>query len=428
MEEQLAEGDIMADSQHDATPAGQERAKVILVVDDAKENLTVIGELLESRYRVRLALSGERALKVAQSEPRPDLILLDVMMPEMDGYQVLEQLRRLPATRDIPVIFVTAMDATEDEEKGLHLGAVDYVTKPIRPAILLARVETHLELKQARDWLNDQNTYLEAEVGRRTHENELIKDVSLNALAMLAETRDTETGNHIRRTQFYVEILARHLQGQPRFADQLQPAMLRMIVKSAPLHDIGKVGIPDSILLKPARLEHDEFEIMKTHSRIGGDAIDLAMRGEMSEAEYEALQNHCCLGRQAIETAIHDMEDVPLGFLAVAKDIALCHHEKWDGSGYPKGLVGDDIPLAARIMALSDVFDALTSRRVYKPPMPFDESVALIKQGSGRHFDPDIVEAFLSNLAAFKAVSERYADTEHTLAAKLKQLRAETEI
>lgn len=409
--------------------AGKETVsvKTVLIVDDTPENLAVLGELLRSNYRVRVAPSGSRALQVASTEPRPDLILLDVMMPEMDGYEVLRRLRADPTTVDIPVIFVTAMDSADDEEHGFALGAVDYITKPIKPAIVLARVHAHLELKQARDWLKDQNAFLEAEVERRMRDNQLIQDVSIRALASLAETRDTETGNHIRRTQFYVEILARHLQGHPRFADQLQPAMLRMIVKSAPLHDIGKVGIPDSILLKPARLEQDEFEIMKTHSRIGGDAIDLAMRGEMSEAEYEALQNHCCLGRQAIESAIHDMEDVPLGFLAVAKDIALCHHEKWDGSGYPKGLVGDDIPLAARIMAVSDVFDALTSRRVYKPPMPFDASVELVKQGSGRHFDPDIVAAFLANLPAFRSVSERYADTEHTLAAKLKQLRAEAD-
>lgn len=401
--------------------------KTVLIVDDTPENLAVLGELLRPSYRVRVAPSGMRAMQVATTEPRPDLILLDVMMPEMDGYEVLRRLRADPTTADIPVIFVTAMDSADDEEHGFALGAVDYITKPIKPAIVLARVHAHLELKQARDWLKDQNAFLEAEVDRRMRDNQLIQDVSIRALASLAETRDTETGNHIRRTQYYVEILARHLQRHPRFADQLQPAMLRMIVKSAPLHDIGKVGIPDSILLKPARLEHDEFEIMKTHSRIGGDAIDLAMRGEMTLAEYETLQNHCCLGRQAIETAIHDMEDVPLGFLAVAKDIALCHHEKWDGSGYPKGLVGDDIPLSARIMAISDVFDALTSQRVYKPPLPFDESVELIKQGSGRHFDPDIVDAFLANLTEFKEVSERYADTEHTLAAKLKQLRAETE-
>ena len=395
MEEQLAEGDIMADSQHDATPAGQERAKVILVVDDAKENLTVIGELLESRYRVRLALSGERALKVAQSEPRPDLILLDVMMPELDGYQVLEQLRRLPATRDIPVIFVTAMDATEDEEKGLHLGAVDYVTKPIRPAILLARVETHLELKQARDWLNDQNTYLEAEVGRRTHENELIKDVSLNALAMLAEKRDNETGNHLHRTRGYMETLMAHLRQHPRFQGYLDERRRLLIAKATPLHDIGKVGIPDNILLKPGRLTAEEFEVMKHHSQIGADAIEEAIRHVLGD------------GVGPVES---ERVDSPVAFLEVARLIALHHHEKWDGSGYPAGLAGDDIPICARLMALADVFDALSCRRHYKEPFPADKVQAIILEGRGKHFDPDIVDAFFELKDQFIAIAQRYPD------------------
>jgi putative two-component system response regulator len=395
----------------------------ILIVDDTPENLAVLGELLRTNYRVRVAPSGTRALQVAMSDPRPDLILLDVMMPDMDGYEVLRRLRADSKTADIPVIFVTAMDSADDEEHGFDLGAVDYITKPIKPAIVLARVHAHLELKQARDWLKDQNAFLEAEVDRRMRDNQLIQDVSIRALASLAETRDTETGNHIRRTQYYVEILARHLQHHPRFAAHLKPTMLRMIVKAAPLHDIGKVGIPDHILLKPGRLSADEFEVMKTHSRIGGDAIDEAMRSEMTETDYAALRKP---GDQAGSPAASDLEGVPLGFLAVAKDIALCHHEKWDGSGYPMGLAGEAIPVSARIMAISDVFDALTSRRIYKPPTSLEESVEIIRQGRGRHFDPDIVDAFLTNFAEFKTISERYADTEFTLEEKMKQLRAET--
>lgn len=382
----------MTDERNDTSLAGEE-ARVILVVDDAKENLAIIGELLESRYRVRLALSGERALKVAQGQPRPDLILLDVMMPVMDGYQVLAQLRQNPATRDIPVIFVTAMDATEDEERGLHLGAVDYVTKPIRPAILLARVATQLELKQARDWLKDQNGYLEAEVGRRMRENELIKDVSLNSLAMLAEKRDNETGNHLHRTRGYVEALMAHLKNHPRFREHLPDRVCLLIAKATPLHDIGKVGIPDSILLKPGRLTAEEFEVMKCHAQIGADAIEVAIR--------------LVLGDQG---ALPDPElaDSPLAFLEVARQIALCHHEKWDGSGYPAALAGDAIPVCARLMALADVFDALICRRHYKEPFPIDQVEAIILEGRGKHFDPDIVDAFFVLKDQFLAIARRY--------------------
>lgn len=395
--------------------------KTILVVDDTPENLAVLGELLRPNYRVRVAPTGARALQVAQSEPRPDLILLDVMMPEMDGYEVLRRLRATPETTQIPVIFVTAMDSADDEEFGFSLGAVDYIAKPIKPAIVLARVRAHLELKEARDWLRDQNVFLEAEVDRRMHENQLIQDVSIRALAGLAETRDVETGNHIRRTQDYVEIIARHLRRHQRFEQHLHPTLIRMIVKSAPLHDIGKVGIPDHILLKPGRLTPEEFTVMKSHSRIGGDAIDLAMRGELTDQEYAALEAHFGPGRSAMEQALDEIANIPLSFLAVAKDIAMYHHEKWDGSGYPDGLAGEDIPLAARIMALSDVFDALTSQRIYKPPLPFEKSVEMIRDGSGKHFDPDVVEAFLANLSAFRRISERYADNEQTLHDKLDQ-------
>ncbi len=371
------------------------KEKTVLVVDDTKENLTVIGELLEPTYRVRLALSGERALKVAQLDPRPDLILLDVMMPEMDGYAVLERLRAIPATRDIPVIFVTAMNAMEDEERGLRLGAVDYVTKPIRPAILLARVNTHIELKQARDWLADQNGYLESVVKRRTWENELIKDISLNALATLAAKRDNETGNHLQRTRSYVEALMLRLCDHPRFQAHLGPRQRAMIAKATPLHDIGKVGIPDHILLKPGRLTPTEFETMKCHAQIGSDALTDAMQR--------------VLGRDA-ELLKAEREDSPLAFLEVARQIAIGHHERWDGTGYPAGLAGDAIPVCARLMALADVYDAMISRRHYKGPIPVAEVVATIAAGSGSHFDPDIVDAFLGLQEQFAEISSRYDD------------------
>lgn len=379
------------ENQHTA----QNVKRTILVVDDTKDNLTIIGELLEPYYRVRLALSGERALKVVQIDPLPDLILLDVMMPEMDGYAVLDRLRALPVIRDIPVIFVTAMNATEDEEKGLHLGAVDYVTKPIRPAILLARVQNHIELKQARDWLKDQNGYLEKEVKRRTLENELIKDISLNALAMLAEKRDNETGNHLHRTQAYVEALMAHLCDHPRFRDHLNAKQRELIAKATPLHDIGKVGIPDAILLKPGRLTPEEFEIMKTHAQIGATALK------------EAIER--VLGRNS-DMLKSGQGDSPLAFIEMAYQIAVSHHEKWDGSGYPCGLAGEGIPVCARLMALADVFDALISRRHYKDPVPIGEVVEIIREGRGKHFDPDIVDAFLDLQDQFVEIAYRFSD------------------
>jgi putative two-component system response regulator len=398
--------------------------QTVLVVDDTPENLTVLGELLQPKYRVRVANSGKRALQVAVSEPRPDLILLDVMMPDLDGYAVIKALRADAATQDIPVIFVTAMDADDDEERGLALGAVDYITKPIRPAVVLARVNAHLELKHARDRLQDQNTWLESEIARRMRDNQLMQDVSIRALASLAEARDMETGQHIRRTQAYVEVLVAHLRRHPRFSGFFSDTMAHMVGKAAPLHDIGKVGIPDSILLKPARLSAGEFEIMKSHSSIGGDAIDLAMRGELSDADFQILQNHCYLGSEALETAVAEFERAPLAFLAVAKEIAMWHHEKWDGSGYPDGLVGDAIPIPARVMALADVFDALASRRIYKPAMLFEEAVLIITEGAGKHFDPDVVVAFLANLERFKEILQLFADTDETLNLKLKNMRA----
>jgi len=373
--------------------------KTVLVVDDTRENLTVIGQLLRPYYHVRVANSGQRALQVAQSQPVPDIILLDVMMPEMDGYEVLAALRAAPETREIPVIFVTALDAIADEERGLQAGAVDYVTKPIKPAVLLARVRTHLELKAARDWLADQNSYLDAEVQRRMTENELIKDFSLHAMATLAEKRDNETGNHLHRTQAYIDALMLHLQNHPRFEHLLGSAgQRRQIAKAAPLHDIGKVGIPDAILLKPGRLTPEEFEVMKTHARIGADAIDEAIRSVLQLGHHQPLSPGAAPGNSA------------LAFLETARQIAAGHHEKWDGSGYPEGLQGDAIPLPARLMAIADVFDALISRRHYKRAFTLDDAVDIIRQGRGQHFDPDICDAFLHLVPQFAAIADRFAD------------------
>lgn len=357
--------------------------KTILIVDDSPENLTVLSELLQPLYRVRAAASGRKALRIVDTAPRPDLILLDVMMPDLDGYQVFEQLRANPATRDIPVIFVTAMSNTEAELQGLDLGAVDYITKPIVPSLVLARVHTQLELKQARDWLRDQNGYLEAEVAKRMAENELIQEVSIRALAHLAETRDPETGNHILRTQGYVQRLAQALQTHPRFAPVLTDNAIRLLARSAPLHDIGKVGIPDAILLKPGPLTPEEWKIMKTHAQLGSAAIELA--------ERDAAE--------------------PVEFLSLAKEIAHWHHEKWDGSGYPDSLAGEAIPVSARLMALADVFDALISRRVYKEPMPYDKVRDIIAGGRGQHFDPDMTDTFLAHFDIFCDIADHHRDS-----------------
>jgi putative two-component system response regulator len=354
----------------------------ILIVDDLPDNLAVLGDILLPRYRVLVASTGERALHIAAAWPRPDLILLDVMMPRMDGYQVLARLREEPRTRDIPVIFVTAMNDQEDEERGLELGAVDYISKPLRPRIVMARVHTQLLLKRASDLLRDRNVFLEAEVKRRMGENQLIQDISIHALARLAEIRDNETGNHLRRTQGYVHALGKQLQKSPRFAAQLSDRTLDLLAKSAPLHDIGKVGIPDDILRKPGPLTPAEWAVMQTHAKLGSDAIE--------KAELDAL--------------------TPVAFLTLAKEIAHFHHEKWDGSGYPEGLSGERIPLSARLMAVADVFDALINRRVYKEPMSLPAARKIIEESSGSHFDPDLVDAFMAGFDEISEIAYRYRE------------------
>lgn len=354
----------------------------ILIVDDTPDNLTLLTELLKVLYRVKAARSGERALQIATSDDPPDLILLDVMMPGLSGFDVCKRLREQPRTRNIPVIFVTTRGATEDEIQGFELGAVDYITKPINPPTVLMRVDNQLRIKAAADFLRDQNDYLEREVQRRTQEVAAIQDVTIQAVTSLAETRDNETGNHIRRTQHYVGALADHLQHHPRFAATLDEETRRLLFKSAPLHDIGKVGIPDRILLKPGKLTPEEFETMKTHTSLGLEALQ--------KAEER-------LGM-----------DVP--FLRLAKEIVYSHHEKWDGSGYPQGLRAEAIPLSARLMAVADVYDALISRRVYKTGIPHEDAVQHIQAQRGRHFDPEVVDAFVAIQEIFAQIAQRFQD------------------
>jgi putative two-component system response regulator len=366
----------------------------ILVVDDTPGILSLMNSVLEGDYKVKIANGGEKALKIVASDSPPDLILLDIMMPGMDGYEVCRRLKHDPKTMNIPVIFFTAMSEMEDEQKGLELGAVDYVPKPISVPIVMARVKNHLALSAMANFLRDQNGFLEREVAKRTREVMAIQDVTILAMASLAETRDSETGHHIRRTQFYVKALAEKLRGHPRFAWFLTDANINMLFKSAPLHDIGKVGISDRILLKPGRLDPHEFEIMKTHTTLGHDAIEHAEKLLGTNVE----------------------------FLSCAKTIALSHQEKWDGSGYPQGLAGDDIPIAARLMAVADVYDALISRRVYKQAVSHEKAVRIMIENRGTHFDADMIDAFVEIQNEFRAIAQRFADSDEGIDKQTPQL------
>ncbi|KRT56423.1 response regulator [endosymbiont of Ridgeia piscesae] len=353
----------------------------ILVVDDESFYINVLVDLLREQYRVTVAKSGQQALSRVSSEIPPDLILLDILMPEMDGYEVCKQLKADPCTVDIPVIFLTVKSEVDDEIRGFQLGAVDYITKPMSPPLVLSRVKTHLALSQTRRILKNQNQLLEERVRERTHEISRTQDVAIFCLASLAETRDNETGNHIRRTQHYIQLLANHLKAYPRFQKTLNNEYIDLLFKSAPLHDIGKVGVADKILLKPGKLDPAEWEEMKRHAQYGFDAL--------LRAEQE-------LGSTA--------------FLQLAREICLTHHEKWDGTGYPNGLIGEAIPLSGRLMALADVYDALITSRVYKEAFSHETAVEMIREERGRHFDPEVVRAFLDLEDSFQAIANRFTE------------------
>lgn len=353
----------------------------ILVIDDTPGNLSLLNQLLRAHYRVKLANSGMRGLELASMSP-PDLILLDIMMPEMDGYQVFQQLKANPATSRVPVIFLTAKAGTEDEEHGLAMGAVDFIHKPIAPSVVLARVRTHLQIRNWQTFLEDKSAWLQKEVELRVSEVSRLQEATIRVMVSLAEFRDECTGNHIRRTQDYVRLLAEYLSLQPRDAAFLSPEQIDRMAKASPLHDIGKIAIPDHILLKPGRHTPEEFDIMKTHSVKGESMLQRSLR-EMG-------------GDNAM--------------LEFACQIARGHHERWDGSGYPDGLAGEAIPLAARLMAVADVYDALRSRRPYKKAFDHAEAVDLIVQGRGSHFDPLLVEAFLALEGTFAEIATKLAD------------------
>lgn len=364
------------------TPAGEgpssvaaQRRSRVLMVDDAPENLRILGELLKNSYTIMFALNGESALRLAQSHPPPDAILLDVIMPGMDGYEVCRRLKENPQTRDIPVLFVTAQSDEVEEARGLSLGAVDYISKPFRASLVMTRVSNQLELKRHRDRLDEL-------VHERTRELAITREVTIEAMATLAEWRDPETGGHIKRTQNYVRILAEHMATLPKYARELDGKTVELLYLSAPLHDVGKVSIPDAVLLKPGPLTEEEFREMKMHPVRGRDALAVCERK---------------LGGSNT-------------FLRLAREIAYSHHERWDGNGYPQGLSGEEIPLSARLMSVADVYDALTSKRVYKPAMSHEAAMEIIRKGYGTQFDPAVVDALLATEGQFRDVAAQFVD------------------
>ena len=370
----------------------------VLVVDDQIENLEILISLLSPYYNVHPFVEGNALLRYVSAGRPTDLILLDVIMPEIDGYELCKKLREIRELADVPIVFLTALDSQNDEAHGLALGAVDYISKPFSPPIVLARVANHVSLGRALRLIVNQNDMLDHHVAERTaqlaqrnlelqaalKQVAITQDVTIVAFSSLAETRDNETGRHLRRTQNYIRELALALSRNKDYESVLGDEAIELIYKSAPLHDIGKVAIPDHILLKKGRLDADEFAIMKTHPEHG---------------------------RRAIAAAEGNLE-VSNSFLQLAREIAYGHHEKWDGSGYPNGISGVQIPLSARLMAIADVYDALISRRVYKTAMSHENAVAIIIDGRGSHFEPAIVDAFLSIQEKFVEIAEHFSDLE----------------
>jgi putative two-component system response regulator len=357
---------IAADSPLQSTSTVDEKENAmqatILVVDDTPSNITVLMEILRGDYRVLAATNGEQALKIARSDPPPDLILLDVMMPGMSGHEVCERLKAESSTRKIPVIFVTAMNQVEDEMKGFALGAVDYITKPVSPPIVQARVKTHLALY-------DQNRELERMVRERTAELHHTRLEIIKRLGRAGEFRDNETGMHVVRVAHYCRLLGEAVRMNEEDVD--------LLFNAAPMHDIGKIGIRDNVLLKPGKLDEDEIKIMRNHVPFGAEII-----GEHSDR-----------------------------LLSMAQVIALTHHEKWDGTGYHRGLKGEEIPLVGRITSIADVFDALTSVRPYKKAWPVEDAVTWLQREAGKSFDPELVKKFVAIMPQILAVREKYSDT-----------------
>ncbi len=335
--------------------------QTVLVVDDTITNIEILLEILKEEYRVKAALNGEEALKIVNSSNPPDIILLDIMMPGMNGFETCRRIKNNIKTHNIPVIFVSTKDTEEDEMEGFNIGAVDYITKPFSPSIVLARVKTHLALHQ-------HNILLETKVQERTQELYSTRLEIIRRLGIASEYKDNETGLHIIRMSKYCHIIAK--------GAGLDNSTAELILTAAPMHDVGKIGIPDKILCKPGKLDPDEWEIMKQHTTIGATII--------GDHEYNLMK--------------------------VAQNVALTHHEKWNGEGYPKGLAGEHIPLEGRIAAIADVFDALTSERPYKKAWTVEKSLELISNEKGKHFDPDLVDIFFDSMDAIISVKEKHSE------------------
>jgi len=352
----------------------------VLIVDDTEANIDILVDALENDYELSVAIDGASALENIEIE-KPDIILLDIMMPGMSGYEVCSILKANRATAGIPVIFLTAMTDVDSKTKGFEVGAVDYITKPFEIMEVKARVQTHLSLRMARLELSMQNEILEEKVFMRTRELSLTQETTIEALACLAEYRDPTTGGHIKRTRNYVKVIAESLRKLPKYADILTDEVINQLYQSAPLHDIGKIGIRDEILLKPGKLTPEEYEEMKNHTQIGYNALRMAS---------------------------HRLGDN--SFLKYAMEFSKYHQEKWDGTGYPDHLSGEKIPLAGRIMALADVYDALISKRPYKLPYTHEVALEIISEERGRHFDPEIVDVFLEVNHKFRQIALKFAD------------------
>ncbi len=347
---------------------------LVFIVDDIAENIQVaLSHLSRLNCDFAYATSGEQALERIWTA-RPQLILMDVVMPGIDGYETVKALKKEKSTASIPVIFLTARNEPEDIAKGFDSGGVDYITKPFSGQELRARVATRLEIAAYRENLEEQ-------VAERTKETELLKDVVIEAMGELAEYRDPETGGHIKRTQHYVRALARILGRMDKFKNELGPGRIKLLFKSAPLHDIGKVAIRDNILLKPGKLTSEEFDAMKMHTTFGESVI------------------------KKLEKKIGESS-----FLHYAKEIAGSHHERYDGTGYPRGLAGEETPLSGRIMAIADVYDALISKRVYKEAYTHEKAIAIMAEGRGSHFDPNIFDAFTEIDGEFQRIANRFQD------------------
>ena len=354
----------------------------ILIVDDEPISVKLLVDILRPRYGLVVARDGFEALERLKPDPLPDLALIDVLMPQMSGLDLCRAMKRDPRLAEVPVIFVSALGQSLHEAEGLEAGAADYIAKPISPAIVLARVGVHLALRRAARELARRNRTLEEAVLERTRELELAQGVTIHALTALVESRDQETGGHILRTQHYVRALALQMRSDSRYLCALDDRVVDLVCKASPLHDIGKVAIPDAVLLKPAKLTPQEFEVMKTHTAIGRDALISAAGDPANTTE----------------------------FLRYAIEIAGGHHERWDGSGYPHGLKGEAIPLSARLMALADVYDALRCVRIYKAAMSHARAREIILEGRGRQFDPGVVDAFVRCEVHFAEIADRLAD------------------